>query len=332
MSMKDMIFKELKKEFPVGAYDIDVSRGQVWFTSLRAYEVVNRLNEVLGIDGWDFETSFEKQDDGFLAFLKLNIYLEGRKITKSAVGFAARDGFRGKGDVCKAAQTAALSKAASYFGVGCDVYRGLIDVKSLPGYDDAYKRFKAKYPNKEPIIRAVPDLPSNDEIEDKEEAEPTGTNEAVKKAAETVKQSSVKPEPEKPEPKQAEPEDKRTRKPKPEPKQPVTKAEPKPEPKPEPEKPAEVKPVSEITRTRIKKMTESFETRGASIVKVLKKKGLPSLSEINDENWIQVSNVMRVELANIVTLVEKKKEPLPKDISLDPEPIAAPPNTKELEF
>jgi len=100
--------------------------------------VIDRLNEVFGIGGWQFTTHFiscEKEEQklkdggtrgvyvsavhGRLEIKELNILLE-------QYGGSTNDD---KGDALKGGGTDALTKIASYLGIGAEIYKGNGNVK-----------------------------------------------------------------------------------------------------------------------------------------------------------------------------------------------------------
>jgi hypothetical protein len=132
--MSNEIYKKLTADFPQEALKADVSRGAGNpFTSVGAQYIVERLNEVLGVDGWSFTGDFERADEGVLYFGNLAIRMNGEPknpITGTdgvwhvveGVGFSAIK--RNLGDTYKSARTDALSKAASMLGVANEVFKG----------------------------------------------------------------------------------------------------------------------------------------------------------------------------------------------------------------
>lgn len=123
MSKWQEIYKKLKADFPTEAYSEDRSRG-FSLTSLKAQYIVERLNETVGIDGWELTGEFKEVDGGVLYFGKLTLHVDGKSVTKEGQGFSKDK--NNVGDMYKSARTEALSKAASHFGVGDAMYKGLI--------------------------------------------------------------------------------------------------------------------------------------------------------------------------------------------------------------
>lgn len=123
MSKSKNIYDLLKADFPAEAYTEDTSRGFA-LTSLKAQYVVDRLNEVLGLEGWELTGEYKEIEEGVLYFGKLTAIIGDRTVIRESVGFS-RDK-KNVGDAYKSARTEALSKAASHLGVGDAMYKGLI--------------------------------------------------------------------------------------------------------------------------------------------------------------------------------------------------------------
>lgn len=120
------VFEGLKAPFPKEAYSVDSSRG-FNLTSLKAQYAVERLNEVLGITGWNLEGEFKDTDKGVLYIGKLSLVENGESIhSVEAIGYS--DKKKNTGDTFKSARTDALSKAASYYGLGNEMFKGNVEV------------------------------------------------------------------------------------------------------------------------------------------------------------------------------------------------------------
>ena len=116
-------YEALKADFPSEAYSVDKSRGFA-LTSLKAQYLVERLNDVLGINGWTIQGSFTKEDNGGMSYLgNLHLKVNGEIVqTIEAIGYS--DKKKNIGDMLKSARKDALSKAASYIGVGNEMFKG----------------------------------------------------------------------------------------------------------------------------------------------------------------------------------------------------------------
>lgn len=115
------MYEALKAPFPDEAYSTDSSRG-FNLTSIKAQYVVERLNEVCGVDGWELSGDYTKEGNDVMFFgtLIINDGTKGHK--QQAVGHASVK--KNVGDAYKGAKTDALSKAASLFGLGNEVFKG----------------------------------------------------------------------------------------------------------------------------------------------------------------------------------------------------------------
>lgn len=132
-SEKDL-YAKLSAPFAQDAYSVDSSRG-FNLTSIKAQYIVERLNEVLGIGGWRHIGKYEvvKSDsgetEGVLFHGELLLRLGSSTHVVQSVGYSTDKS--NKGDEYKGAKTDALSKAASYIGVGNEVFKGLVDPATI---------------------------------------------------------------------------------------------------------------------------------------------------------------------------------------------------------
>ena len=125
----EKMYEGFKADFPDEAYTVDSSRG-FDLTSLKAQFIIERLNEVAGVNGWILTGDFKETEKGtlYLGSLQLIDRLENKSIhSVEAIGFSASK--KNVGDTYKGARTDALSKAASYLGVGNDMFKGKIAPK-----------------------------------------------------------------------------------------------------------------------------------------------------------------------------------------------------------
>lgn len=103
-----------------------LSKGGASLTYIPISEVVNRLNRVLGVDGWSSEIIRCERDALDPDFIVAHV-----RITASSLNYVVKDGFGGQkikrtrngdivdlGDEFKGAVSDALKKAAQQFGVG----------------------------------------------------------------------------------------------------------------------------------------------------------------------------------------------------------------------
>jgi hypothetical protein len=142
MTDKEKFYEELKKPFENDAIQ-KVKMGKRQYDSIKAQYVVERLNEVLGISGWSLKGEFKATEKGILFFGTLEVKALSHEV--QTVGFAP---FRfDLGDAYKSAKTAALSKAASWIGVGNEVFKGKGNV---PYYGDPVEN-KSQNNNEQPM-------------------------------------------------------------------------------------------------------------------------------------------------------------------------------------
>lgn len=105
-------------------------------TVIHPMAVIDRLNEVFGIGAWNFETQFlssekevQKTKNG-----ERDVYVSAVK-GRLTIGTLILEQFGGstnddKGDSLKGGATDALTKIASYLGIGASVYKGMGNVGS----------------------------------------------------------------------------------------------------------------------------------------------------------------------------------------------------------
>ena len=102
---------------------------------IKVIYVVERLNEVFGLNGWRVVNEIVENGrmvvvKGSLKIPKYNIHIEQ---------YGGNDN-PDRGDAYKGACTDALSKCASYLGIGMDVYKGLRDNRLKDGSSPAAER------------------------------------------------------------------------------------------------------------------------------------------------------------------------------------------------
>lgn len=150
------IYEELKKDFPKEAYMVDRSRG-FDLTSVKAQYIVERLNEVLTVAGWELQGGFDfehaKESGGVVYNGYLNVDFSkcgGPDVQHKihAIGFSSQE--KNTGDMLKKARTDALSKAASYLGVANEVFKG-----NVAGDGTAKKAAKPEMKQPHPKAKAV---------------------------------------------------------------------------------------------------------------------------------------------------------------------------------
>lgn len=99
-------------------------------SAIHPMAIIDRLNEVFGVTGWTFTTEFlacnpAKQQtkngerDVFIAYVKGRLEIEDCVIEQ--YGGNTNDD---AGDTLKGSATDALTKIASYLGIGAEIYKG----------------------------------------------------------------------------------------------------------------------------------------------------------------------------------------------------------------
>lgn len=118
------IIEALKKPLPKEA--IGQHPTKKFLSTIKAIYVVERLNEVFGLGGWQIRNEIIENDPS-----SKNIVVKST-FTAAEYGIIIFDIFGGndnpdRGDAYKGACTDALSKVASYLYIGMDVYKGLAE-------------------------------------------------------------------------------------------------------------------------------------------------------------------------------------------------------------
>lgn len=105
---------------PLPKAAIEQHPSKSFLSTIKPIYVIERLNLAFGIGGWKYSTEVIETNEkhvvvkGTLEVKEHNIVLEN---------YGGNDN-RDRGDAYKGAATDALTKCASYIGVGADVYRG----------------------------------------------------------------------------------------------------------------------------------------------------------------------------------------------------------------
>ena len=109
-------------------------------SAIHPMAIIDRLNEVFGIGGWDFHTEFinsspfiQKTRNGersmFRSAVKGRVYIKSLDLTIEQFGGSSNDD---EGDALKGGATDALTKIASYLGIGASIYKGQGNVTPKP--------------------------------------------------------------------------------------------------------------------------------------------------------------------------------------------------------
>lgn len=136
--------QKLKEPLPAAA--VSQHPTKKYLSSIKAIYVVERLNDVFGLGGWEVENLVVKEEGKWVVVKST--------FTAKEYGIVIRDIFGGNdnadmGDAYKGACTDALTKIGSYLGVGMDVYKGLNEkpetkkpVITAPAFNKAMERLK----------------------------------------------------------------------------------------------------------------------------------------------------------------------------------------------
>ncbi len=95
---------------------------------IKVIYVVERLNDVFGLNGWHIDN--EIVETGRMVVVRATLTIP--KYSIAIEQFGGNDN-PDRGDAYKGACTDALSKCASYLGIGMDVYKGLHDERTRDG-------------------------------------------------------------------------------------------------------------------------------------------------------------------------------------------------------
>ena len=128
MELSNAEVEELTKPLPDWAVKPHPTR--TGMSAIHPMAIIERLNSVFGVGGWNFEVEYiscdkEKQQtkngerDIYISAVKGR--LEIRDVVIEQFGGSTNDD---KGDALKGGGTDALTKIASYLGIGAEIYKG----------------------------------------------------------------------------------------------------------------------------------------------------------------------------------------------------------------
>ena len=112
---------------------------------IKVIYVVERLNEVFGLNGWHVDN--EVVETGRMVVVRATLSVPRYAITIEQ--FGGNDN-SDRGDAYKGACTDALSKCASYLGIGMDVYKGLYENPAAGRQNGASSATRAPAPKAPP--------------------------------------------------------------------------------------------------------------------------------------------------------------------------------------
>jgi len=128
----DFIISALKEDFPRETHETK-TEGDFQQTGIKPAYVIERLNDVLGHDGWGYEIDHEEiTDNEAVARVTMNIYLINEiDMTKTLIASRTQWGgnkinYKKVSDARKGAITNAICKCASMFDVAHKAYKGLL--------------------------------------------------------------------------------------------------------------------------------------------------------------------------------------------------------------
>lgn len=114
-----------KLKAPLSPQAVSPNPDRPGLSAIKVIYVVERLNEVFGLNGWHIAN--EVIEKGAMVVVKGTLTIDDYGIRIEQYGGNANPD---RGDAYKGACTDALSKCASYIGIGMDVYKGLRDERA----------------------------------------------------------------------------------------------------------------------------------------------------------------------------------------------------------
>jgi hypothetical protein len=117
---------KLKEPLPAAAVSSNPQKPGL--SAIKVIYVVERLNDVFGLNGWRVDN--EVVETGRMVVVRATLAIP--KYGIAIEQFGGNDN-PDRGDAYKGACTDALSKCASYLGIGMDVYKGLTDNRPRDG-------------------------------------------------------------------------------------------------------------------------------------------------------------------------------------------------------
>lgn len=139
-------------------------------TAIHPMAIIERLNNVFGVGGWIFETEYlncvpfkqktqKGERDMYMSAVKGTLKVLSQQIHIEQYGGSSNDDM---GDALKGGATDALTKCASYLGVGASIYRGQgnQDLEVPMTIEEACQKLKA-VPYLEGLKEVWESLPAN---------------------------------------------------------------------------------------------------------------------------------------------------------------------------
>jgi hypothetical protein len=124
--------KTVELQAPLPAWAIKAHPTKPKLSVIHPMAVIDRLNEVFGVGAWSFKTEFiscdkeiQKTKNGdreiYVSAVKGRLEVPEYEILLEQFGGSTNDD---KGDALKGGGTDALTKIASYLGIGAEIYKG----------------------------------------------------------------------------------------------------------------------------------------------------------------------------------------------------------------
>src|SRR5271156_5998826 len=126
IELPEELKKKLKEPLPTEA--VSPNPVKPGLSAIKVIYVVERLNDVFGLNGWRVDN--EVVETGRMVVVRATLAIQ--KYGIAIEQFGGNDN-PDRGDAYKGACTDALSKCASYLGIGMDVYKGLHDERTRDG-------------------------------------------------------------------------------------------------------------------------------------------------------------------------------------------------------
>jgi hypothetical protein len=126
LELSEDLKKKLREPLPTEA--VSPNPLKPGLSAIKVIYVVERLNDLFGLNGWHMDN--EVVETGRMVVVRATLAIP--KYGIAIEQFGGNDN-PDRGDAYKGACTDALSKCASYLGIGMDVYKGLNDNRSRDG-------------------------------------------------------------------------------------------------------------------------------------------------------------------------------------------------------
>jgi hypothetical protein len=126
IQLSEDLKKKLREPLPTAA--VSPNPLKPGLSAIKVIYVVERLNDVFGLNGWHMDN--EVVETGRMVVVRATLAIP--KYGIAIEQFGGNDN-PDRGDAYKGACTDALSKCASYLGIGMEVYKGLTDNRPRDG-------------------------------------------------------------------------------------------------------------------------------------------------------------------------------------------------------